>query len=185
MTAPRVAPPEPDEYAPFYAGYIARIRDIDPIALLAQQPSVLRAACVGLTDAAAHFRYAPGKWSVKQVLGHLGDVERVLSYRLFRIGRGDATPLSGFDENAYVDVSGSDERTLSALVDDFERARASTLQIVDGMRTDAWMRRGVANGAPVSARALLFILGGHVEHHCAILRERYGVTVPHPGGASA
>lgn len=174
----RVAPPAVDEYAPFYASYISRVHESDPVALLARQPDMLRAACVGLTDAAAHFRYAPGKWSVKQVLGHLSDAERILSYRLFRIGRGDATPLSGFDENVYVDASGSDERALSALMEDFERARASTLRIVEGMTPDAWDRRGVANGAPVSARALLFIIGGHVEHHCAILRERYGVTVP-------
>ena len=179
MSRKRIPPPEADEYAPFYAGYVALIRERDPLGVLKRQAPVLRSVCVGMHEAEAVVQYAPGKWSIKEVLGHLSDTERVLSYRLLRISRGDPTPLSGFDENAYVEAGGFDQRPLRALLGEFESVRAATLRLVEAVPPEAWMRRGVANGFPVSARALAFILAGHVEHHFGILRERYRLAVPH------
>lgn len=183
MTVSRehIAPPEGNEYAPFYAGYVALAREHDPMELLARQPSTLRAACHNMTVSEALARYAPGKWSVKQVLGHLTDVERIFSYRLFRISRGDSTPLSGFDEKMYAEAGAFDERSLPALLDEFESTRTAMLRLLEGISPVSWTRRGVANGVPISVRALLFITAGHVEHHIGILRDRYGVTIPRHG----
>ena len=177
MSRERIAPPEPDEFASFYAGYVGLVREHDPIELLESQLSTLREMCSSLTDDGALARYAPGKWSVKQVLGHLTDSERVFSYRLFRIGRGDTTPLSSFDQDAYVEAAHADQRPLSALLEEFVSARTATLRLAQGLSPDEWSRRGVANGVPVSARALLYITGGHVAHHLTILRDRYGVAI--------
>lgn len=178
MSRERIAPPEPDEYASFYAGYIDLVRGRDPIELLERQLSTLREMCSGMTDDEARARYAPGKWSIKEMLGHLTDSERVFSYRLFRISRGDATPLAGFDQDAYVAGAHADQRPLVALLEEFLSARTATLRLVEGLSADEWSRRGVANGVPVSARALLYITGGHVAHHFDILRDRYGVVIP-------
>jgi hypothetical protein len=178
MTRAPIAPPEADEYAPFYAGYVAIARTYHPVTLLEGQMTVLRAAVGTMTDSAALHRYAPDKWSIKQVVGHLSDAERVMSYRLFRISRGDETPLSAFDENAYVAQANSDQRPLPALLDELESARVATLRMVEGIPPEAWTRRGTASSKPVSARALLYIIGGHLEHHLNILRERYGVEIP-------
>lgn len=179
MSRGRIAPPEADEYAPFYGGYIALVREHDPVGLLQRQGPVLRATCTGMSDTEALYRYAPGKWSIKQVLGHLSDTERVLSYRLFRISRGDPTPLSGFDENAYVDAAGFEQRSVPALLGEFESVRSATLRLLEGVSSEAWICRGVANELPVSARALVFIMAGHAEHHLSVLRERYGLAIPH------
>jgi hypothetical protein len=178
MSRERIAPPEPDEYASFYAGYIDLVRGRDPIELLERQLATLREMCSGMTDDEARARYAPGKWSIKEMLGHLTDSERVFSYRLFRISRGDATPLAGFDQDAYVAGAHADQRPLVALLEEFLSARTATLRLVEGLSADEWSRRGVANGVPVSARALLYITGGHVAHHFDILRDRYGVVIP-------
>ncbi len=179
MSTKPTAPPEADEYAPFYAGYVALVREREPTAVLKRQVPVLRSVCTGMTEAEALHRYAPEKWTIKEVLGHLSDTERVLSYRLFRISRGDETPLSGFDENAYVAAADFSRRSLRSLLGEFESVRASTLWILNAMPPEAWIRRGVANGVPVSARALVFILAGHVEHHFEVLRKRYALAVPH------
>jgi len=177
---PRAAldPPLPDEYATFYSTYISRIRDGDPIARLRRQPAALRAACAGMIDEESLHRYAPAKWSIKEVLGHLSDAERIFAYRLLRISRGDVTPLSGFDENTYVEAANFDDRPLASLVENFGAARASTLALIDGLSAEELARSGVANGAPISARAIVYILAGHVEHHFGLLRDRYGVFLP-------
>lgn len=179
MSRERIRPPEADEYAPFYAGYVALVREHDPVGLLKRQVPVLRSVCIGMHEPEALGRYAPDKWSIKQVVGHLSDTERVFSYRLFRISRGDGTPLSGFDENAYVEAGAFDHRPMRTLLMELESIRAGTLRLVEALTTDAWTQQGVANGFPVSARALLFILAGHVEHHFGILRTRYGLAIPH------
>lgn len=178
MSLERIAPPEPDEYASFYAGYVSLVREQDPLELLERQLSTLRDLCNGMTEDEALARYAAGKWSIKQMLGHMADTERVFSYRLFRIARGDATPLSGFDQDAYVEAAHADERPLSALLEEFLSARTANLRLAQGLSADEWSRRGVANGVPVSASALLYIAGGHVAHHLNILRDRYGVVIP-------
>ena len=171
-----LAPPDPNEFAPFYAGYVARVSAVvAPLEELRAQ----RARFVGdlstLSDEQARFRYAPGKWSVKEMIGHLADAERIFAYRLLRVARGDATPLPGWEENEYVRTAASDERALADLVDDWAAARDATVALVAGMPGDAWLRRGTVNDGPMSARALAYITLGHVEHHRAVLRERYAV----------
>lgn len=176
--------PAPDEHAPFYAGYVAAVADRDVPGVLRRQAPALRAACAGLSEEEALARYAPGKWSVKEVLGHMADAERIFAYRLLRVARGDETPLSGFDEQAYVAAAGFDRQPTEALLEQFEQARAATLGLLRGLGPEAWERRGTANGHPVTARALGYILAGHAEHHLAILRERYGLAVPLPDDAA-
>lgn len=170
-----LTPPAPDEYAPFYHGYVAGVADADLLALLESQVAALRRALGGLSDEAARYRYAPGKWSIKDVVGHLADAERVMAYRALRIARGDATPLPGFDENAYAEAAGADARPLADLLDELAAVRTATLALVRALGADALARRGTANGQPVTVRALVFIVAGHAHHHARILAERYGV----------
>ena len=168
--------PKPDEFAPFYAGYIARVADVaDAPGRLRDQGEAVGALLGSVSEVASVFRYAPEKWSIKEVLGHLADAERVFAYRLLRVARGDETPMPGFDEQAWVREAGFDRSSLEDLSDSFQAARAATSALVRGVDPGAWHRRGVANGHPVTARSLLYIVLGHVEHHLEVLKTRYGV----------
>ena len=169
-----LAAPRPDEFAPFHAGYIARVANLaSPIDELVAQRARLLNFLAPLSDAQALHRYAPGKWSVKELVGHLADAERIMAYRLLRIARGDETPLPGFEENDYVKTAGSDARPFGDLLDEWAAVRDATSALVRGLPAGAWERRGTANGTPVSSRALLYIILGHTEHHRSILEERY------------
>jgi hypothetical protein len=172
-----LAPPPPEEYAPFYAGYVNRIgQGEDILAALQEQLQSTPALLRGVDEDRGSFRYAPGKWSIKEVIGHLADTERIMSVRALRIGRGDATPLSGFDEDAYVPAMEADARALEDLVSEWSDVRRATLALFRGLPPAAWARRGVANGTPVSVRALAYIVAGHERHHLETLRNRYGVN---------
>jgi hypothetical protein len=168
--------PGSDESAPFYHGYIAKVPGERIGEYLTAQPREVERLLSPLDDAAARFRYAPEKWSLKEVLGHLCDAERIFAYRLLRIGRADATPLPGFDENAYVPASEFDSRPLADLLLEFQAVRASTVALVEGLPAAAWERRGQASGKSISTRAIAYIMVGHVTHHLAVLRERYLVS---------
>ncbi|MCU0619081.1 MAG: DinB family protein [Gemmatimonadaceae bacterium] len=168
--------PAADEFAPYYQGYLAAV-DSERIGaqLLAQRDAVSR--LLGpLDDTTAQHRYAPGKWSVKEVCGHLVDTERVFAYRLLRIARGDTTPLPGFDEDVFVAHGGFDARPIAALADEFRTTRAATITMIRGFDAAVWTRRGTASGQPVSANALAWLLVGHVAHHVRLLHERYGIA---------
>ncbi len=174
--AEAVTRPGADEFAPFYAGYIARIPvGTDPIRELEAQRQTLPKILSAVGEAGAGFRYAPGKWSIKEVIGHLTDAERIFSYRIVRIARADQTPLSGFDENDYVRAAGFDRRTLADLIGEWEAVRRSTVAFAHGLEPARWDHRGSASGNFVSARALIYIIPGHVLHHLEVLRTRYGV----------
>jgi hypothetical protein len=179
MTPVSIPRPAADEAAPFYHGYIAKVAGENIGEQLVDQLAEVDRLFGALDDTAALARYLPGKWSVKEVLGHLTDVERIFSYRLLRIGRGDVTPLPGFDENAYVPTARFDERPLHDLVAEFHAVRLSSVALVRGLPSTSWAKTGQASGKPVSAGALAYIIVGHVAHHLGVLRERYGV------GASA
>lgn len=170
-----ITPPDQDEYAPFYAGYVGRVAGRDLRGILERQVGEIRALIAPLTDDDGRARYEPDRWSVKEVLGHIADTERVMSYRLLRIARGDITPLPGFEQDAYAAAANADERTLESLVAELEAVRGSTLALAGSLGEDAWERRGVASGREVSARALAHIIAGHLDHHVVILRERYGL----------
>lgn len=168
--------PEPGECAPANARYITRI---DAVTDAGRQFEAQRDRLVSrlsrLSSEQAAFRYAPGKWSVTEIVGHLADVERIFAYRLLRIGRGDETPLPGFDENTYVPLGAFDRRPLPDVLEEWVAARHATIALVRGMPSEGWARHGRASDAPVTARALVYILLGHVEHHLAVLGERYGI----------
>jgi len=142
--------------------------------LVSQRDAVGRRLSAVNATAAGH-RYAPGKWSVREVVGHLCDGERIFAYRLLRIGRGDETPLPGFDENTYVPAGSFERRELNALIKEWMATRDATIALVRGLPDAAWTRRGVANGKTLTAPAIAYIILGHVEHHLGILRDRYGV----------
>jgi uncharacterized damage-inducible protein DinB len=175
--------PAPDESAPFYHGYISEVAGEHIGRYLAEQVPELELLVAPLDDTAARARYAPGKWSVKEVLGHLTDTERIFTYRLLRVARGDTTPLPGFDENAYVPAGAFDARALASIVGELRALRSSTIALMDGLAPDTWARRGQASGASVSARALAYIIVGHMAHHTRVLRERYRLS-PAAGAAA-
>ncbi|HTO73941.1 MAG TPA: DinB family protein, partial [Gemmatimonadales bacterium] len=142
--------PAEGEFLPYYSRYIDLIPECDLARLLQQQVDATRAVFGTVGEDRAGYRYAPGKWSIKEVLGHLGDVERVMVYRLLTVARADVTPLPGFDENAWVPTSGADQRTLADLVEEFTAIRAATIALVKGLSADAWTRRGTANGHAIT-----------------------------------
>lgn len=166
--------PGVDEYAPSFAGYVARIaEDEDILAALARQLDEVLARLGSILDARGAYRYAPGKWSIKQVVGHLSDTERVFAYRALRIGRGDTTALPSFDDQAYVPEQRADDRTLAHLIDEWGAVRRATLALYRNLPSAAWYRRGIASDQPISVRALAYVIAGHVRHHLETLDARY------------
>jgi len=166
-----------DEYAPAFADYFARAKAAggDAVAQLETQGARTAALLATVSEERAGFRYAPGKWSVRELVGHLADSERIMSYRALRIGRGDATPLAGFDQDTYIATAGFDARPLADLARELALVRAATVALFAHFDDAAFARRGTANDNPVSVRALAAIIAGHELHHLAILAERYGI----------
>jgi hypothetical protein len=167
--------PATSEYAEHYHQYIERVTD-DPIDAMAQQIEVTMALLGPLSNDRALYRYAPDKWSIKEVVGHLADVERVMAYRALRIGRGDTTPLPSFDENAYTPAGRFDRRPLTDLLAELRVVRAASLALFRTFDDEAWVRRGTASGHTMSVRALACIIPGHERHHDALFRTRYGLA---------
>jgi hypothetical protein len=175
MNGRGVGRPEPDEIPSHYVGYIKRVPELDPVMVCAEQIEETTALLRGLSDTDALYRYGRGKWSIKEVVGHLTDVERIMAYRALRIARGDTTPLPSFDENAFVPIAKFDNRSLADLVGELRTVRAATLALLRTFDAEAWRRRGTASGKPVSVRALGFMIPGHERHHVEILKSRYGM----------
>lgn len=168
--------PSETEYAPFYAGYMGLVPEEDVLPLLEEQIAEVRRVAAAIPADQEGYRYAPGKWSFRQVFGHLTDAERVFGFRAFCFSRDQQTPLPGFDENVYVDRGGFDERTLADLVDEWVSVRRSNVALLRSFGPDVWSRTGTANNHPISVRALAFIMAGHLRHHLGVLRDRYGVA---------
>ncbi|MGN6391894.1 MAG: DinB family protein [Gemmatimonadales bacterium] len=176
MPRTRVAPPGPDEYGAYYGRYIARVpADTDILEVLERQGESTLARFSAVPEARGSYRYAPGKWSIKELALHLGDTERIMAYRALRVARADQTPLPGFDENAYTPASGADAVPLAELAQGLSDVRRATLSLLRVLPADAWTRRGTASEAPVSVRSLAWIIAGHELHHLEVLAERYGV----------
>ena len=169
------ARPAPGEYDPYYAGYVARVPAGHVLALLERQLDETGRLLRAVPPERETFRYAPGKWSIRDIVGHLCDVERVLSHRALRFARNDPTPLPGFDENMYVPAGRFDGRPLGDLLDELAGVRRATLLLFGSFDDAAWTRSGEANGSPVTVRALAYIIAGHERHHVGVLEERYGV----------
>ena len=175
---PLIAYPTGDEYPEFFTGYIGQLRNQpDVIAALEQQRSVI-AALAAVPDERASYRYADGKWSVKEVVSHMTDAERIFSYRLLRIARGDETPLPAFDENKYVASSHAADRQLSDLASEMAVVRDSSLALVRSLDARDLDNRGMVRAGAISARASVFVLAGHFAHHANILKERYRINLP-------
>lgn len=173
MSAHRRVRPGPDEYAPFYAGYLAQVPDGDVVEALIGGVEIAAALLHDVDEKTALGAYAPGKWTLKEVVLHCADAERVFAYRALRFGRGDTTDLPGWDENAYAPASAANARSMESLVDELESVRESTVTLFEGMPADAWTLRGTANGKVVSVRALAWICAGHLLHHLEIIQDRY------------
>ena len=171
----RISKPEPDEYAEYYGKYVKQVGD-DALATLRSSSAATARLLSGVAEPQAMFRYAPGKWCVKEVLGHIIDAERVFAYRAMSIAREDATPLPGFDENAWLPAGRFDRRALQDLVAEYQAVRAATLALFASFDESALGRRGTASNQPVSVRGLAHIIAGHELHHVALLRERYGLA---------
>jgi DinB superfamily len=168
--------PGEGEFAPFYAGYVSLVPETDIIQVLEGQAADVRQRTRAFIPTREAFRYADGKWSVREVLGHVTDAERVFGFRAFSFSRGDENPLPGFDENDYVARSGFDRCSLADLVQEFGQLREANLTVLRRLDDDGWRRTGTASGKPVSVRALAYVMAGHVRHHLHILNTRYAGT---------
>ena len=165
--------PASDEYEAFYANYISLVPDGDVLEWLEKQRKETAKFLGGIPEAKGGHRYAPEKWSIKQLAGHVVDAERVFSYRALSIGRGDPAPLPGFDEKTWAQTANADDRTLKDLVGEYGLVRDATVALFRALPAEAWPRRGTANTFSVTVRALAWIIAGHEQHHMKILRERY------------
>ncbi|HEY7545594.1 MAG TPA: DinB family protein [Blastocatellia bacterium] len=165
--------PDATEYAPYYGKYIDRVADGDILATLNQQIDDTLALLRSLSPAQSDSRYAPDKWSIKEVVGHLIDTERIFAYRALRIARNDQTPLAGFEQNDYVTNAAFSLCEMKDLASEFEHVRRASVYLFRHLDGQAWDRRGVASDNEVSVRALAWMLAGHELHHLGIVRERY------------
>lgn len=165
--------PEKNEYAEFYAGYVSLVQETDIVAALLNQTNELQTLFAEIPEEKSDFRYAEGKWSIREMLGHIIDGERVFSYRALRISRGDETPLAGFEENFYVANSNFSNLKLADALEEFSLLRQSNTLLFKNLTGEMWSKTGTASDATISVRALAYISVGHIRHHANILRERY------------
>ncbi len=165
--------PAVTEHPAFFTKYINCVPSDDLLQELEHNGKQTIATLKDVSEEQANFRYAPDKWSLKEVIGHMVDTERIMSYRALRIARGDVTPLPGFDENAYVSHSDSSERTLANLLNDFSIVRQATINLLEPLSNAAWSRVGVASNNEITVRALGFVIAGHELHHRNVIVERY------------
>jgi hypothetical protein len=167
--------PADSEYAPYYAAYISLVPESEVLGVLGAQSRELADLASSVAADGEIFRYGPGKWSVREVLGHVIDTERVFGYRAFCIARGEQQPLPGFDQNEYAAAADFHNRRLADLASEFAVVREASLYTLRHLKDADWDRRGTASGHPVSVRAVAFMMAGHVRHHLKMLEERYGV----------
>ena len=172
-TASAYLRPQPAEYAPYYDRYISLIQGNDILAALEDQRRQTLLLLSGRPESDGDLRYAPGKWSLKEVLGHINDTERIMSYRALRIARGDATPIEGFEQDDYVRNGPFALRPLADLIEDYIAVRRATVSLFRNLDEAAWTRQGVANKNEMTVRALAYIIAGHELHHRRIIEEKY------------
>jgi DinB superfamily len=165
--------PEPNESADYYHGYINRITSDDIVDVLKKQADETLGLLRGVSEEKSLHRYAPGKWSIRELLNHVNDAERVFLFRALWFARGYSDPLPSYEQDIAVAAAHADDYSWASHVEDFRSVRQSTLSLFQNLPEDAWLASGLASGNPVSVRALAYILAGHVAHHSAILRDRY------------
>lgn len=167
--------PQSNDYAPAFSGYVSLVPEDDVMSVIETQSSQTQKLLAGLEEAQAAFRYADGKWSIKEVFGHLVDAERVFGYRALCISRGEQNPLPGFDENEYVRNANFDGWKVGDLAEMYALTRRANIVFFRNLPPEAWDRRGIANEKPTTVRALAYIIAGHERHHLKVLRERYRI----------
>ncbi|MEZ5042209.1 MAG: DinB family protein [Saprospiraceae bacterium] len=165
--------PESNEYNPYYETYIGKVGDGDILSILSQQSKTIPAFFQGLAAKHWDYRYANDKWTIKEVLLHIIDAERVFAYRALRVGRHDTTPLPGFDQDPFVLYSNANERSPASLLAEYAAVREASLQLFANLPADAWEQLGRASDSPISPLALAYIIAGHEVHHVKIIKERY------------
>ena len=165
--------PRSNEYPSYYNRYINLIEDDDILAVLENQKQEMSDLLNGLGEEAAAFRYAPDKWSVKEVIGHIIDVERIFAHRALRFARNDKTPLPEFDQDMYIDQANFDSRSLIDIADEYRTVRESTLYMFYSFNEEYYRREGTASGFKFTVRAIPYIIAGHEIHHYRILKEQY------------
>lgn len=173
MSAEIVSRPRSTEYPPAFERYVSLVPETEILGVLDKQVDEVMKALRAVPAERESFRYAPGKWSVRQVAGHVIDGERVFGYRALCIARGDKASLPGFDENAYMEKASFDHHPLEQLVREFELTRRSNLLLFRHIAPEAWERRGTANGKEITVRALAYVMAGHARHHLGVLATRY------------
>lgn len=165
--------PDEDEYAPYYGTYVTKVPGECALRALEEQRESTRRFLASIDPARAGYRYQPGKWSLREVIGHLADAERIFAYRMLRFARNDATPLASFDENLYVPEGRFELRNLADIAAEFTAVRDATLALARTLDGETMLRRGTASGKIMSARALAWVIAGHENHHLGVIRERY------------
>lgn len=170
--------PEAGEFAEYYGKYIAKVPGTDLPGILESERQQMSRLFAGRSERDGNFRHAPDKWTVKEIIGHVTDAERIFTYRALRIGRGDETPLSSFEQDDYVKNGGFAARKLADLVEEFDAVRGASISLFRSFDDAAWGRRGVASQKEVTVRALGFIVAGHQIHHRMILEESYFPAIP-------
>jgi hypothetical protein len=169
--------PHDDEYAAFYGGYVNLVPEDEVLPALREQVNVLRRFAASVAADRETYAYGPDKWTIRQVIGHVIDAERVFSYRALCFSRSDRTPLPKFDENAYVDHARFNDVPLADLVDEFVLLRSANVKMFESLGAGQWTASGIANSNPISVRALAYVMTGHVRHHLNILRDRYALPI--------
>jgi hypothetical protein len=165
--------PQPAEYDPYYQKYVGLVPEDEIVPALDGQTDELDKLFDRVPEEKGTFAYADGKWTLKEVLSHLIDGERMFAYRVFRIARGDKTPIEGFEQDGYIENSHANRRTFSELLNEFRLLREANVLFFKNLETGDWVRTGTANNVEISVRSLAWIMVGHIRHHTAILRERY------------
>jgi hypothetical protein len=165
--------PQADETAPYYFNYINCVTGDEPLATIeAQLPEAL-SFFSGIGEEKSLHRYAPGKWSIRQVLNHVTDTERAWAFRALWFARGFDSPLPSYDQDVAANHACANAVTWAANIEDFQRVREASISLIRNLPPEAWMRTGIASGNPFTVRALAYIIPGHVAHHLAVLKERY------------
>jgi len=172
-TKERTTAPAEGEFSPYYGRYVGQVPAGDVIETMRAQLGETTALLREIDPARTTSGYAPGKWSIRDIVLHMADTERVMAYRALRIARGDSTPLASFDENVFAPAAGANARSMDSLLGEFEAVRRSTIAMLEGFPSDAWSRWGTASDKSVTVRALAWIIAGHERHHVAVIRERY------------
>ena len=165
--------PETTEFDPYYNTYISLVDGNEVLPILDAQPAEIRALFANVPEEKGTFAYAEGKWTIKELLSHLIDAERMFAYRTLRVSRGDRTPIEGFEQDGYIENSNANNRPFAELLDEFDLQRRSNMLLFNNLSDEASKRMGTANEKEISTRALVYCMAGHIRHHIGILKERY------------